>query len=227
MKGRLEMRNCSSARLAIGLPRPGQGVRAQMNGVLLTVAEYVELDPAPVAGIDDLAIKGNALNMLLAGEDTTANTLAWMIHLLWRNPDKLARATEEVRRLVADPARAGFEDVARLDYVEACAHETMRLKPVAPLLPVQTLRETTIGDVRVPASIVVFNLMRRDSVSEAHVPRPLGFEPERWLVEGAAGVALAGFLRERPAYARKNVAVVLCGRNISPEKAAKIWKMGS
>lgn len=50
---------------------------------------------------------------------------------------------------------------------------------------------------------------------------------ERWLVEGAAGVALAGFLRERPAYARKKVAVVLCGRNISPGKAAKIWKMGS
>src|SRR5512135_3250425 len=42
--------------LAIGLPRPGQGVRAQMNGVLLTVAEYVELDPAPVAGIDDPTI---------------------------------------------------------------------------------------------------------------------------------------------------------------------------
>ena len=34
--------------------------------------------------------------MLLAGEDTTANTLAWMIYLLHRHPDALRRAREEV-----------------------------------------------------------------------------------------------------------------------------------
>ena len=33
--------------------------------------------------------------MLLAGEDT-ANTLAWMIYLLYRHPDALRRAREEV-----------------------------------------------------------------------------------------------------------------------------------
>ena len=42
--------------LAIRLPRPGQGVRPQMNGILLTIAENVEFDPAPGAGIDDPAI---------------------------------------------------------------------------------------------------------------------------------------------------------------------------
>ena len=48
------------------------------------------------SGIDDDQVAGNVLTMLLAGEDTTANTVAWMIHLLWRNPPALARATEEV-----------------------------------------------------------------------------------------------------------------------------------
>jgi cytochrome P450 len=40
--------------------------------------------------------------MLLAGEDTTANTVAWIIHLLWRNPQALTRATEEVRCICGD-----------------------------------------------------------------------------------------------------------------------------
>ena len=44
----------------------------------------------PDSGLDgpmgDRDIQGNVLNMLLAGEDTTANTLAWMIHLLALNP---------------------------------------------------------------------------------------------------------------------------------------------
>jgi agmatine deiminase len=52
-----------------------------------------------------------------------------MIHLLWRNPLALARATEEVRRVVTDPRQPTPEQMGQLDYVEACAHETMRLKP--------------------------------------------------------------------------------------------------
>jgi len=39
-------------------------------------------------------------------------------------------------------------------------------------------------------------------------------ENERWIVEGAAGVALAGALQQAPELAGKRVAVVLCGRNI-------------
>src|SRR2546423_3199572 len=82
----------------------------------------------PGSGIDDKQVAGNVLTMLLAGEDTTANTLAWMIHLLWRNPAALARATEEVRRVSGDATMLSLEHMAQLDYVEACANETMRLK---------------------------------------------------------------------------------------------------
>ena len=53
----------------------------------------------PGSGIDDGQVAGNVLTMLLAGEDTTANTLAWMIHLLWRHPAVLARAVAEVRHV--------------------------------------------------------------------------------------------------------------------------------
>jgi len=34
-----------------------------------------------------------------------ANTLAWMIHMLWQHPQALQRATDEVRNVVADRAR--------------------------------------------------------------------------------------------------------------------------
>ena len=64
----------------------------------------------PDSGIDDRLVAGNVLTMLLAGEDTTANTVAWMIHLLWRNPQALARARPprrpDARRCRSAPARA-------------------------------------------------------------------------------------------------------------------------
>ncbi len=147
----------------------------------------------PESGIDDGQVAGNVLTMLLAGEDTTANTLAWMIHLLWLNPATLARAMEEVRRVVREPARPTFDEMAQLNYVEACAHETMRLKPVAPVIPLQTVHAMTIGDVQVPAGVIVQNIMRSDSVSESYLPRAASFEPERWLagVDGPGAAASA------------------------------------
>ncbi|MDM0034246.1 cytochrome P450 [Variovorax sp. J22P271] len=145
----------------------------------------------PDSGITDLQVAGNVFTMLLAGEDTTANTIAWMIDLLWRHPAALQRATDEVRGVLGDSRCPSFDQLAQLDYVEACAHETMRLKPVAPILALQAERDTQVGDVRVPTGTVVINLMRVDSVSEAHLPGAAAFEPERWLAEGPAG-AVAG-----------------------------------
>ena len=141
------------------------------------------------SGIDDKQVAGNVLTMLLAGEDTTANSIAWMIHLLWRNPDALARAASEVRWVVRDLNHPTFDEMAKLDYVEACAHETMRLKPVAPILPLETLREMTIADVRVPAGTIVTSVMRRDSMSDSHLPRAAAFDPERWLSPAADAAA--------------------------------------
>lgn len=164
-------------------------LRAQPSNLL--EAMIVAADE-PGSGIDDQQVAGNVLTMLLAGEDTTANTIAWMIHLLWRNPDTLDRAIDEVRRVVADPAAPTLDEINVLDYVEACAHETMRLKPVAPQIPLQALRDTALGDVLIPAGTIVISLMRRDSLDDAHVPRAAAFEPERWLAEGGpAGLASA------------------------------------
>ncbi|WP_443204573.1 threonine/serine dehydratase [Saccharopolyspora sp. 5N708] len=42
-------------------------------------------------------------------------------------------------------------------------------------------------------------------------------EGERWMIEGSAGVAVAGLLQTAERYRGKKVAVVLCGRNVSVE----------
>ncbi|MBL0727426.1 cytochrome P450 [Piscinibacter sp. HJYY11] len=133
------------------------------------------------SGLTDEHVAGNVITMLLAGEDTTANTLAWMIWLLHRNPDALRLATEEVQRVAPDPRAFTPEQMASLDYLEACASETMRLKPVAPFLVLEALQDTALGDVQVPKGTFVWCVLRHDSVSERHFPDPLAFNPSRWL----------------------------------------------
>ena len=145
----------------------------------------------PSSGIGDRQVSGNVLTMLLAGEDTTANTIAWTIHLLWTNPAALAHAVDEVRRVCGDAAIPRLDQIAQLDYVEACAHEAMRLKPVAPQTGIEALRDTTLGDVEIPKGMVVIGVMRRDATSERHVANASAFQPERWLEEASPAATSA------------------------------------
>jgi cytochrome P450 len=135
----------------------------------------------PDSGLSDAQVAGNVMTMLLAGEDTTANTIAWMIYLLWTHPQALDRACTEVRTMVQDCQRPTMEEVAGLEFIETCIHETMRLKPVGPQLPLQANADVLVGDVQVPRGTIVINLLRRDSVREDLVPQASRFEPERWL----------------------------------------------
>ena len=138
------------------------------------------------ANVDDRDVAGNVSTMLFAGEDTTANTLAWLIWLLQCHPDALGRVQKEVRDSVPDIATSTLECIDALDYLDACAAEAMRLKPVAPFLGIEALRDTTVADVRVPAGTLVWCVMRHDSVDDRYFTHAAAFEPERWLNDAGA-----------------------------------------
>jgi threonine dehydratase len=57
------------------------------------------------------------------------------------------------------------------------------------------------------------------TVSEDEIARAMRkiAEAERWMIEGAAGVAVAGLVKTARRYRGKKVAVVLCGRNVTLE----------
>ncbi len=135
----------------------------------------------PGSGITDAEVSGNVMTMLLAGEDTTANTLAWAIWLLHTHPDCLERARAEVDERAGPAGQWTPERFASLEYLEACANETMRLKPVAPSLILQALRDTTIGDIRVPARTLIFGALRSDAMRDEYFENAERFDPQRWL----------------------------------------------
>ena len=90
-----------------------------------------------------------------------------------------------------------------------------------------TISDGTAGGVEPGA--ITFELCRSlidDTVlvTESEILRAMKLilRGDRWLVEGAAGVAVAGFLKQQRKFAGKKVALVLCGRNIPAEKAKKL-----
>jgi cytochrome P450 len=110
--------------------------------------------------------------MVFAGEDTTANTIAWLLHLLSQNPQAAARLAQE-----ADAA----SDMEQMPYLDACVQEAMRLKPVAPLMGAEAVNDVMLDGVQVPAGVVVFLLLRHSFALETPLDDGAQFRPERWL----------------------------------------------
>lgn len=134
--------------------------------------------------LSDEDVAGNVLTMLLAGEDTTANTLAWLIQLVAHAPHARRALEEESCALLESETVLGeFPDAAKLVYAEACAHEAMRLKSVAPLLILEATSDTDVSGIRVPAGGLVMLLTRRAATDERSFEEALEFQPERWLKE--------------------------------------------
>ncbi|MFN0317976.1 MAG: cytochrome P450 [Burkholderiales bacterium] len=133
--------------------------------------------------ITDKEIASNVMTLLLAGEDTTANTLSWMIHFMMEHPSVQAGVQEEVDRLLASGEHS-WADPAIADslvYTDAVAKEAMRCKPVGGQLFLEANHDTEIGGVRVPKGTPVLALSGDVGLQEENFARASDFLPERWL----------------------------------------------
>lgn len=132
------------------------------------------------APLSDRELFGNTVGALLAGEDTTANTLSWMIYFIAQDMKVQQRLQAEAdavldsAELLSDPAAFN-----QLPLADAVMNEALRLKPVAPFMFVESNSDTMLGDLRVPANTPLFLLLRVDSMKETEFAQPEQFNPDR------------------------------------------------
>lgn len=174
-------------------------VHEAVRGFIHAAQERVRIDPslrerpnnlieamlaAHDAGGDRLSeeeLLGNVLTVLLAGEDTTANTLCWAIHLLHKHPQEWHTLVAEVDKVLGDTELPRQFDAARgFDRIEACVTEAMRLYPVAPVIFHQANRDLVLGGLEIPAGTGAVCLMRRAGVDLQLTGDAAAFRPARW-----------------------------------------------
>lgn len=90
------------------------------------------------------------VTFFLAGQETTANTLAFCFLELGKNPEMTAKAREEIDRVLGERTEVSFQDVNELKYCSAIFKEALRLYPAAPQVFRVTPEEITIQGYRIP-----------------------------------------------------------------------------
>ena len=141
-------------------------------------------------GLDDLDVASECADHLLAGIDTTSDTLMFAIWCLSLpcNAGIQARLVDECRAL---PASAFTRDAIDLDtadampYLSAVLKETLRLfTPLPASEPRSSPVDTEIDGLKIPrgtvCSMAPFSLHRDERV----FPSPLKWDPHRWLIDG-------------------------------------------
>ena len=119
----------------------------------------------------DDVIFGNL--MLLAGEDTTADTLGWAVHQLCDSPESVMELRREADELLGTSDVAGdIETANKLAWAGAVANETMRLRPPAPILMLDAKVETVVGDLLVPEGTRLAVLTRPAACDPDHFVEP-------------------------------------------------------
>jgi cytochrome P450 len=184
------------------------------DSILSLLLEARDEDGQPLS---DEHVRDELISLVLAGHETTANSLAWTFERLVRSPEPYARLREMVR---------GSDTEAADAYVEATIYEGMRVRPVIPMIVRLVKRRWQLGEYVVPAgtpvAVSIVAVHHRPDV----YPDPYRFRPERFLDHKPGtytwipfGGGIRRCLGASLAMAEQRVVLAAVARNIDLETA--------
>ncbi len=157
--------------------RAAQRDGAGGSGLLGTLLSAVDEDGT---GMTDAQAHDEIMTVLLAGTETSAGTLAWLLHLLSRDPDLQSAVQQEADTVLAGRTPQA-DDLGSLPLTRRVVTEVLRCYPPSWLLGRRPLRPVEIAGVRVPARAqVLLNFYGLHRDPQAY-PDPGRFDPDRWI----------------------------------------------
>ena len=144
--------------------RAGGGL-AEQDDIMSLLLQATHEDGSPMG---DSELRDELLTLLLAGHETTATSLSWALERLLRHPAAWDRLRDE----------AATGETA---YIDATVKETLRLRPVLPLVVRELQQPMEIAGHHLPAGVrvapCIYLMHRRPEL----YPEPEAFRPERFL----------------------------------------------
>ena len=118
--------------------------------------------------MSDVELRDELVTLLVAGHETTATSLAWTFDQLLANPHTLVRLRDEL---------AGGRD----EYLDAVIRETLRLRPIVPLVGRVVAKPFQLGGYTFREGARLAPSIYLAGRHAATYRSPERFEPERWI----------------------------------------------
>jgi cytochrome P450 len=135
----------------------------------------------------DQQIRDEVISFLVAGTESVAGTMSWLLFELTQNANILERLREEIR-VVLDGRRPRAADLDRMPFLANLVTETLRLHTPTWILTRRPLRPVRLGDKDIPAGADIIYSQAALHRDPDLYPDPLRFDPDRWNSEQAAAL---------------------------------------
>ncbi|XP_037044398.1 probable cytochrome P450 12b2, mitochondrial [Bradysia coprophila] len=123
-----------------------------------------------------------AMDMLIAGIDTTSAVVANLLYHLAKNPFKQEKLRDEVMKILPTvDSKLSTTSLGSVPYMRACIKETMRLTPPIPVNMRGTGRNLVLQGYQIPKNTDVAMFGALLHLDDNHFTRSAEFIPERWL----------------------------------------------
>jgi cytochrome P450 len=149
--------------------RRGQEDLAERRDILSLLMQARDEDGQAMS---DEELRDELVTLLLAGHETTATSVAWAVERLVRHPDKLERLVLEI-----DAEADGGGD----EYMTAVVQETLRVRPVVPIVVRVLQEQLQVGANMLPAGTRVVPSIYLTNRNARVYEHPAEFRPERFL----------------------------------------------
>ncbi|HZF50714.1 MAG TPA: cytochrome P450 [Polyangiaceae bacterium] len=128
----------------------------------------------------DRELRDELVTMLVAGHETTATTLSWAFDQILAEPRVAKKIDAELARVLGG-RRLEPAALPKLEYLDAVIKETLRMKPILPIVARELAEPIEIGGHALPAGTkiapCIYLAHRRPEV----YPEPDRFYPERFV----------------------------------------------
>ncbi|XP_070209618.1 cytochrome P450 4A4-like [Littorina saxatilis] len=138
------------------------------------------------AGLSEQQLQDHVMTFMLAGHETTASSLTWILLCMATHPDIQTKAREEV---MSHLPRSGQpitnDDLEQLTYINCVVKEALRLFPPAPIIMRQAAKDMMLCGYEIPKGTVVNISIGALHRNPAYWDDPETFKPERFLDESS------------------------------------------
>lgn len=136
-------------------------------------------------GMNDQQLRDELMTLLLAGHETTANTLTWTWYLLSQHPEVERRLLTEINEVLGG-TRPTIEKLPNLKYTRMVLEEALRLYPPACVFSRKAIADDELDGYHIPANSMIIVSPYATQHHPDYWPDPEQFDPERFTPEQQA-----------------------------------------